>query len=58
MSVQETEPEHAFEEKRAEALDELYEYVEELQTIADSDTKYAKYAQAGLENLEEAGYDV
>lgn len=45
-------------ERREEALDRLYELREELQTIADSDAEYAKYAREGLRKLREAGYDV
>jgi hypothetical protein len=45
-------------EKREETLDRLYELREDLETAAASDTEYAKYAQNGLETLDEAGYDV
>lgn len=41
-----------------ERLDELAELVDDLKLIADSDARYAKYAENGLEKLREAGYDV
>lgn len=49
-------PEH--EQKRQESLERLYDLRDELETVANSDTKYAQYAQNGLERLQEAGYDV
>jgi len=39
-------------------LDELYDLREELQQIAGSDARYAKYAENALASLREAGYDV
>jgi hypothetical protein len=47
-----------YEQKRKETLDRLYALREDLITAAISDTDYAKYAQNGLESLDEAGYDV
>jgi hypothetical protein len=44
--------------KREDRLDELYELREELQLVAQSDARYAKWAQNGLDQLREAGYDV
>lgn len=44
--------------KADDRLDALYEVHEELQLIADSDARYASYAQNALESLREAGYDV
>jgi len=46
------------EAKAEENLDRLYELRDELKLIADSDCRYATYAENFLESLEEAGYDV
>jgi len=45
-------------ERQEEKLDQLYERREELQTIAESDCRYAAYAQNFLDSLREAGYDL
>lgn len=49
-------PDH--EQKREENLERLYELREELQTVADADIEYAKYAENALETLRAEGYDV
>ena len=56
MSKSASPPEN--DEPSDDRLDKLYEVHEELQLIADSDARYAKYAKNGLESLREAGYDV
>ena len=45
-------------DRQQEKLDRLYECRDELKTIAESDARYAKYAQNFLDSLREAGYDV
>jgi len=45
-------------EPRDDRLDQLYEVVDELKIIAESDVDYAEYAQNFLASLKEAGYDV
>ncbi|MEA5387154.1 hypothetical protein VB779_08835 [Haloarculaceae archaeon H-GB11] len=46
------------EKRREDRLDDLYEVVDELKLIAESDAGYAEYAENFLESLQEAGYDV
>lgn len=41
-----------------EVLETLYDVHEDLQTIANSDAEWSKYAKEGLDLLREAGYDV
>lgn len=47
-----------FDSHDEDRLEKLYELRDELQTIADSDAEWARYAQEGLDQLREAGYDV
>jgi len=47
-----------FEQRRKDNLDRLYELHEELQTIAEADLEYARYARNALDRLEAEGYDV
>lgn len=47
-----------YEQQRADNLDQLYELRDELQTIAEADIEYARYAQNALDRLEAEGYDV
>jgi hypothetical protein len=44
--------------KRDEALETLYGLREELQTVAETDCPYARYAQNALDELRQEGYDV
>lgn len=45
-------------DERKDRLDTLYDLREELQTVAEADIEYSKYAKEGLRTLRENGYDV
>lgn len=51
-------PHERLDEKREQRLDKLYGLKEDLEIIAASDARYAKYARNALETLHEEGYDV